>query len=128
MRAKIWGTTIAKTAIALFAAPPGLLSSQGSLIAVLLIAPFFVPVLWIATHYTHRFMIGSVVILTLVPIVGVTEHRLLHPGVLGLIAIAFAASQGYCPVAKRVSRTRLCGGADVYRDRQTASVPCLCLM
>lgn len=42
-------------------------------------------------------MIGSVLILTLIPIVGVPEHRLLHPGVLGLIVIAYAGLVGFLP-------------------------------
>ncbi len=78
--------------------PFGLFSSPGSLVALLVVAPLLLVVtLWAVGRYTHRFMIGSVLILTLVPIVGFPSHRFLHPGILGLIVIAVAGLVGLLP-------------------------------
>jgi hypothetical protein len=76
----------------------GLTSSPGALLALLLIAPLlFAAALWAATRYSHRFMIGSVLLLTLIPIVGFPSHELLHPGVLSLIVIASTGFAGFLP-------------------------------
>ena len=84
--------------ILLLVIPLGLASSRGSLLALLVIAPLLlVAALWAATKYSHRFMIGSVLMLTLIPIVGVTEHEIIHPGVLGPIVIAYAGLVGLLP-------------------------------
>jgi hypothetical protein len=84
--------------ISLLTIPLGLALSRGLLLAVLLITPLlFVAALWAATKYSHRFMIGSVLMLTLIPIVGVTEHEIIHPGVLGLIVVAYTGLIGLLP-------------------------------
>jgi hypothetical protein len=80
---------------ALLATPLGLTSSLGSLVPLLLIAPpLLVAALWAATKYSTGFMIGSVLILTLIPIDGFPYHELLHPGVVGLTVIAYAGLIG----------------------------------
>ncbi len=77
--------------------PLGLALST-SLVVLLLIAPvLFIAALWAATTYSHRFLIGSVVLLTLVPIVGVPEHEFIHPGLLGLVVLAYAGLAGFLP-------------------------------
>ncbi len=57
----------------------------------------FVAVLWAATKHSHRFMIASVVILTLIPIAGFRKHGLIHPGVIGLAVIALTTLLGLLP-------------------------------
>jgi hypothetical protein len=66
----------------------------GVLLVILILFPF---ALWAATFYGTRFLIGSVVVLTLIPIFGLPEHTLIHPGVLGLMVIAFAGLIGLLP-------------------------------
>ena len=79
----------------MLAIPFGLSLSSGSLVVLLVAAPLFLGVsLWAIGRYTHRFMIGSVLILTLIPIVGFPSQEYLQPGVLGLIVLAFASFVG----------------------------------
>jgi hypothetical protein len=61
----------------------------------------FVTALWAATTFTRRFLIAAVLVLTLMPIVGLPEHRIVHPGVIGLIAIAVAGLLGLLPRRQR---------------------------
>lgn len=83
--------------IPLLAMPLGLSLSPGSLVALLVVATLLLVVaLWAVGRYTHRFMIGSILILTLIPIVGFTRDYL-HPGVLCLTVIAFAGFVGLLP-------------------------------
>jgi hypothetical protein len=63
----------------------------------LLILVLFPFALWAATLHTTRFLIGSVIVLTLIPIFGLPEHSLIHPGVLGLMVIAFTGLIGLLP-------------------------------
>ncbi len=78
--------------------PFGLTLSHGSLLVLLLIAPpCLIALLWAATKYSDKYMIVSVLILTLIPIVGIPEHELLHPGVLALIVLAYAGFAGFLP-------------------------------
>jgi hypothetical protein len=72
--------------------------SRGALVALLIFAPIALSVaLWAATKHSHRFMIGSLLALTLIPIVGVSEHETIHPGVLGLVVIAYVGLIGLLP-------------------------------
>jgi hypothetical protein len=76
----------------------GLTSSLGSSFALLLIAPVLLAAaLWAATRYSQKFMIGSVLTLTLIPSVGFPSDEFLHPGILGLIVIAFTGFAGLLP-------------------------------
>ncbi len=98
LSAEIWVTQATKAATSPSAIPLGLALSRGPLVALLLIAPaLFVAALWAAMRYSQRFMIGSVLILTLIPIVGFPSHEWFHPGVLGLIVIAFTGFAGLLP-------------------------------
>jgi hypothetical protein len=66
-----------------------------------LIAPVFLIALWIAKLHSHRFMIGSVLVLTLIPIYNIPEHEVLDPGVLGLLVIALIGLIGLLPRRQR---------------------------
>ena len=89
----------------LFDFPLALTLSRGTLIALLILAPLTLAVvLWAATKYSHRFMIGSLLALTLIPIVGISEHEIIHPGVLGLVVIAYISLIGLLP-ARRATIT-----------------------
>jgi hypothetical protein len=82
----------------LLAIPLSLLSSKGPLAALLIVAPVLLVVLmWAIAKYTHRFMVGSVLLLTLIPIAGFPTHRELQPGVLSLIVVAYASLIGFLP-------------------------------
>lgn len=82
----------------LLAIPLGLLSSSGSLVAILLVAPLLlVASLWVASKHIQRFMIGTVLISTLVPIVGFPTHKVLYPAVLALIVVACTSVVGLLP-------------------------------
>ena len=64
----------------------------------MLIAPLLLlTAVWVATHYSRKFMIGSVLVLTLIPLVGIPKHGTVHPGILGLTLLAFAGLMGLLP-------------------------------
>jgi hypothetical protein len=82
----------------LVAVPLGLSSSSGSLIAILPVASLLlVASIWVVANYTKQFVIGIVLITTLVPIVGFPTHKVLYPGVLALIVVACTSVVGLLP-------------------------------
>lgn len=82
----------------LSAIPLGLTLSGGALVAILLIAPLLlIASLWVVAKHTHGFMIGTILISTLVPIVGFPTHKELYPGLLALVVIICASFAGLLP-------------------------------